>query len=38
MNTYISKNENDTINFAKNHTKNLNIGDVIVLTGELRFW
>ncbi len=35
MNTYISKNEQDTINFAKNFAKNLKIGDIIILSGEL---
>ena len=35
MNTYISKSEEDTINFAKNFAKNLKIGDIIVLSGEL---
>ena len=35
METYISKNEQDTINFARNFAKNLNTGDVIVLSGEL---
>lgn len=38
METYISKNENDTINFAKDFAKNLKKGDIIVLTGELRMW
>lgn len=35
MKTYISKNENDTINFAKNFAKDLKKGDIIVLNGEL---
>lgn len=35
MNTYISKNEQDTIQFARNYAKNLKPGDIIVLTGEL---
>ena len=35
MDTYISKSEEDTINFAKNFAKNLKIGDIIVLSGEL---
>ena len=35
MNTYISKSEQDTINFAKNFAKNLKIGDIIILSGEL---
>ena len=35
MSTYISKSEQDTINFAKNYAKNLNAGDIIVLSGEL---
>lgn len=38
METYISKNEQDTIQFAKDFAKDLKKGDVIVLTGELRFW
>lgn len=38
METYISKNEQDTIQFAKDFAKDLKTGDVIVLTGELRFW
>ena len=38
METYISKNENDTINFAKDFAKDLKKGDIIVLTGELRLW
>lgn len=38
METYISKNEQDTINFARDFAKNLKTGDVIVLTGELRKW
>ena len=35
MNTYISKNEQDTIQFARNYAKTLKPGDIIVLTGEL---
>lgn len=35
MDTYISKNEQDTINFAKNYAKKLKIGDIILLSGEL---
>ena len=35
MNTFISKSEQDTINFAKDFAKNLKTGDVIVLSGEL---
>ena len=35
MSTYISKSEEDTINFAKNFAKNLKVGDIIVLSGEL---
>lgn len=38
MKTYISKSENDTINFAKDFAKDLKKGDIIVLTGELRMW
>lgn len=32
---YTSTCENDTLNFAKNFAKDLKIGDVIVLTGDL---
>ena len=35
METYISKNEQDTINFAKDFASKLNKGDIIVLSGEL---
>ena len=35
MNTYISKSEKDTIDFAENYAKDLKTGDIIVLTGEL---
>ena len=35
METYISKNEKDTINFAKDFASKLNKGDIIVLSGEL---
>ena len=35
MNTYISKNEQDTISFAKDFASKLNKGDIIVLSGEL---
>ncbi len=35
MSTYISKSEQDTIDFAKNYAKNLKSGDIIVLSGEL---
>lgn len=35
METYISKNEADTIAFAKEFAKSLNKNDVIVLDGEL---
>lgn len=38
MTTYISKNEQNTICFAKNFAKNLKKGDIVVLTGELRLW
>lgn len=38
METYISKSEQDTINFAKDFAKDLKKGDIIVLTGELRMW
>ena len=33
--TFISKNEQETINFAKDFAKKLNKGDIIVLSGEL---
>lgn len=35
MDTYISKNEQDTINLAKDFASKLNKGDIIVLSGEL---
>lgn len=35
MDTFISKCENDTKNFAKNFAKNLKTGDIIILSGEL---
>ena len=35
MYTYISKNEQDTINFATRLAANLKIGDIIVLSGDL---
>ena len=35
MNTYISKSENDTINFACNLTSKLQKGDIIILSGDL---
>ena len=35
MQTFISKSEQDTINFAENFAKELNQGDIIVLSGEL---
>lgn len=38
MSKYITKSEEDTINFAENFAKNLKTGDIIVLSGELRFW
>lgn len=38
MDTFISKSEQDTINFAKDFAKDLKKGDTIVLTGELRMW
>ena len=34
-NIYTSKSEKDTLEFAKNFAKNLKIGDVIVLSGDL---
>ena len=35
MNTFISQNEQDTIDFAKNFATSLKVGDIIVLSGEL---
>jgi len=35
MNTYISKNEQDTVFFAKEFAKKLQKGNIIVLSGEL---
>lgn len=35
METFISKSEEDTKNFAKNFAKDLKTGDIIVLSGEL---
>ena len=35
MNTFISQNEQDTIDFAENFAANLKLGDIIVLSGEL---
>ena len=35
MEKYISKSEEDTINFAMNFAKSLKNGDIVVLTGEL---
>jgi len=35
MNTFISQNEQDTINFAKEFASKLHKGDIIVLSGEL---
>ena len=35
METYISKNETDTITFANKFAKSLNKNDIIVLDGEL---
>lgn len=38
MDTFISKSEQDTIDFATDYAKNLKAGSIVVLTGELRFW
>lgn len=38
MDTFISKSEEDTINFAKSFAKSLKKGDIVVLSGELRVW
>ena len=35
MDTYISKSEKDTISYAESFAKGLNVGDIVVLTGEL---
>ena len=35
MDTFISKSEQDTINFAKDFAKDLKTGDIVVLTGDL---
>ena len=35
MDTYIWKNEQDTICFAENFAKSLHTGDIVVLTGDL---
>ena len=35
MDTYISKNEHDTISFARNFASRLNKGDIVILSGEL---
>lgn len=35
MSIYISKDEQDTINFAKDFASKLNKGDIVVLSGEL---
>lgn len=35
METYISKNEQDTIDFAEKFASSLSNGDIVVLTGEL---
>lgn len=35
METFISKSEQDTINYAKDFAKNLKTGNIIVLSGEL---
>ena len=35
METYISKNEQDTIDFAEQFASSLSVGDIVVLTGEL---
>lgn len=38
MQEYISKNENDTISFARDFAKTLNKDDIIVLTRRFRLW
>lgn len=38
MQEYISKNENDTINFARNFARDLNKDDIIVLSRRFRLW
>ena len=38
MEKYITKNEQDTINFAEQFAKNLKTGNIVLLIGELRVW
>lgn len=38
MYTYISKSEQDTIDFANDFASKLKKGNIVVLSGELRFW
>lgn len=38
MQEYISKNEADTITFAKNFAKSLTKNDIIVLSRRFRLW
>lgn len=38
MDKYITKSEQDTIDFAKEFAKNLKPGNIVLLCGELRFW
>ena len=35
MDTFVAKNEQDTIDFAEKFAKKLKVGDIIVLSGEL---
>ena len=35
MEKFISKNEKDTISFAKHFASNLHKGDIVILSGEL---
>ncbi len=38
MDKYITKSEQDTIDFAEEFAKNLKPGNIILLCGELRIW
>lgn len=38
MNKYITKSEKDTIEFAEKFASKLQKGNIVVLSGELRFW
>lgn len=38
MKKYITKNEQETIDFAEQFAKNLRTGNIVLLIGELRIW